>query len=305
MAALLTLLKFSVALILFSSLAEALVLSVRKGWRGYDWRATGVSVIDLLVREYPLQWLLPLAFWGNAMHWFWQHRFWSLPMNHWSGWLACFVGQEFCYYWYHRAAHRTRWFWCTHAIHHSPNQLNLSAAYRIGWTGRLTGSTLFFMLAPLFGMPPRIVLMILSLNLLYQFWLHATWIPCLGPLEWILNTPSSHRVHHAANLEYLDGNYGGVLIVFDRLFGTYIAERRDVPCRYGLVQPMTTYNLLTVEFAHWRALWRDLLAARSLREAAGYIVKPPGWRPDQNGETTEDLRRRAEPGASRGITLSP
>ncbi|MFL9866564.1 sterol desaturase family protein [Paraburkholderia fungorum] len=295
MAALLTLLKFSVGLILVSSLAEALVLSFRRGWRDYDWRAAGVSVVDLLVREYPLQWLLPLAFWGDAMHWFWQHRLWTLPMNHWSGWLACFVGQEFCYYWYHRTAHRTRWFWCTHAIHHAPNQLNLSAAYRIGWTGRLTGSTLFFVLAPLFGMPPRIVLMLLSLNLLYQFWLHATWIPRLGPLEWILNTPSAHRVHHAANLEYLDGNYGGVLIVFDRLFGTYIAERRDVPCRYGLVQPMTTYNLLTVEFTHWRALWRDLLSARSLREVAGYIVKPPGWRPDQNGETTEDLRRRANP----------
>ena len=203
----------------------------------------------------------------------------------------CFVGQEFCYYWYHRAAHRVRWFWCTHAIHHSPNQLNLSAAYRFGWTGKLTGTLAFFMLAPLLGMPPRIVLMLLSLNLLYQFWIHATWIPRLGPLEWILNTPSAHRVHHAANLEYLDGNYGGVLIVFDRLFGTYIAERADMPCRYGLVRPMTSYNLLVVEFDQWRALWRDL-RWRSVGEAFGYLFKPPGWRPDGLGETTEDLRRQ-------------
>ena len=291
MATLLTILKYSVFLILASSFAEALVLSLKSGWRGYDWKAASVSVADLLVREYPLHWLLPLAFWGDAMSWVWRHRLWTLPMNHWSGWLACFIGQEFCYYWYHRAAHRTRWFWCTHAVHHSPNQLNLSAAYRIGWTGRLTGSILFFVLAPLFGMPPRIVLTLLSLNLLYQFWLHATWIPRLGPLEWILNTPSSHRVHHASNLEYLDRNYGGVLIVFDRLFGTYIAERRSVPCRFGLVRPMTTYNLLTIEFAHWRALWRDVMTARSIREACGYLIKPPGWRPDNRGETTEDLRR--------------
>jgi hypothetical protein len=142
-------------------------------------------------------------------------------------------------------------------------------------------------------MPPRIVLMLLSLNLLYQFWVHATWIPRLGPLEWVLNTPSAHRVHHASNLEYLDGNYGGVLIVFDRLFGTYIAERADVPCRYGLVKPITGYNLLEIEFHQWAALWRDLRGARSLREAAGYLFKPPGWRPDGAGETTEDLRRAA------------
>jgi sterol desaturase/sphingolipid hydroxylase (fatty acid hydroxylase superfamily) len=294
MAALLTLLKYSVVLVLASSLAEALILSVRGGWRSYDWKAAGVSVIDFLVREYPLRWLLPLVFWNDAMNWVWRHRFWTLPMNHWSGWLACFIAQEFCYYWFHRACHRTRWFWCNHAIHHSPNQLNLSAAYRFGWAGRLAGSMLFFMLAPLFGMPPQIVLMLLSLNLLYQFWLHVTWIPRLGPLEWILNTPSSHRVHHGANIEYLDGNYGGVLILFDRLFGTYIAERRDVICRFGLVQPTTTHNLLAIEFAQWGALWRDLRSARSLHELAGYLLKPPGWRPDDKGETTEDLRRRAD-----------
>jgi len=286
-------LKVAVVTVLTASLAEALVLSWLRGWGSYDWKATAVSVFDFLVREYPLRLLLPLAFYTDAMGWLYAHRLWTLPMDHWTGWVACFVGQEFCYYWYHRAAHRVRWFWCTHAIHHSPNQLNLSAAYRFGWTGRLTGSLLFFMLAPLLGMPPRIILIMLSLNLLYQFWIHATWIPRLGPLEWILNTPSAHRVHHASNLEYLDGNYGGVLIVFDRLFGTYIAERADLPCRYGLVTPQTTYNVLEIEFAHWRALWRDLRSARSLRDAAGYLFMPPGWRAAGPGETTEELRLRA------------
>ncbi|CAB3772800.1 hypothetical protein LMG29660_07230 [Burkholderia puraquae] len=142
-------------------------------------------------------------------------------------------------------------------------------------------------------MPPAIVLVLLSINLLYQFWLHATWIPRLGPLEWIFNTPSTHRVHHASNLEYLDANYGGILIVFDRMFGTYIPERRDLPCRYGLVTPVDTYNLLTIEFAQWRTLWGDLLAARSLSDALGYLLKPPGWRPNGGGETTEDLRQQA------------
>jgi sterol desaturase/sphingolipid hydroxylase (fatty acid hydroxylase superfamily) len=296
MNALIAILKVTVIIVLTASLVEALVLSLRSQWQGFDWKAAAVSVTDLLVREYLVRWLLPLAFWFDIMGWFWQHRLWTAPMDHWSGWLACFIGQEFCYYWYHRAAHRVRWFWCTHAVHHTPNQLNMSAAYRFGWTGKLTGTLLFFMLAPLFGLPPRIVLMLLSLNLLYQFWIHAAWMPKLGPLEWILNTPSAHRVHHASNLEYLDGNYGGVLIVFDRLFGTYIPERADVRCCYGLIKPVTTYNLLVIEFGQWRALWRDVRSARSLREAWGYLSKPPGWRPNGQGETTEDLRRRAEIG---------
>ena len=288
-----SILKFAVVTVLLSSLIEALVLSFVRGWSNYDWRAAGLSLVDFLVREYPLRWFLPLAFYPNFMDWIYAHRLVTMPMDSWIGWVACMLGQEFFYYWYHRAAHRVRWFWCTHSIHHSPNQLCLSAAYRFGWTGRATGTLMFFTLAPLLGMPPRVVLIMLSLNLLYQFWIHATWIPRLGPLEYILNTPSAHRVHHASNLEYLDGNYGGVLIIFDRLFGTYIAEKEDLPCRYGLVKPMTSYNLLVIEFDQWLGLGRDLRRSRSVREALSFLLKPPGWRPDGFGETTQDLRRRA------------
>src|SRR5450432_56384 len=101
-----TILKVAVVTVLASSLLEALVLSLRHGWRSYDWKASAVSVVDFLIREYPLRFLLPLVFWTDAMGWFWQHRLWTLPMDHWTGWAACFVGSEFCYYWYHRAAHR-------------------------------------------------------------------------------------------------------------------------------------------------------------------------------------------------------
>lgn len=158
------------------------------------------------------------------------------------------------------------------------------------------------------GFQPKIVFQLLSINLLYQFWIHATWIPKLGWLEYVLNTPSAHRVHHAANLDYLDANYGRVLIVFDRLFGTYKAERDDLPCRYGLVKPMTGYNPLRIELTQWAATIRDVVTARSLRAAVGYVVMPPGWRPDGKGETTEDLRRRAsvpndEPAGSPGATV--
>ncbi len=138
----------------------------------------------------------------------------------------------------------------------------------------------------------RTVFAVIGLNLLYPFWIHATWIPPLGWLEYVFNTPSAHRVHHASNVEHLDANYGGVLIVFDRLFGTYIAERVDLPCRYGLVHPIATNHPLEVEFAEWLKLARDLAKARSLRAVLGHLFMPPGWAPDGQGSTTEALRAR-------------
>jgi sterol desaturase/sphingolipid hydroxylase (fatty acid hydroxylase superfamily) len=274
--------------VVLASALEAVVLSRR---RHYDWRAAGVSLADLFMRV-AIQIFLPLSIATPLIVWAFRHRIATIPLDGWTALAALFIGQEFCYYVFHRAAHRVRWFWCNHAVHHSPNELNLSAAYRIGILSRATGSALFYLPLVWLGFPPKVVFQMLSLNLLYQFWIHATWIPKLGWLEWVLNTPSAHRVHHAANLEYLDANYGGVLIVFDRLFGTYRAERDDLPCRYGLVTPLTGYNLLRIEFQQWAMLARDLKRARSLRDVLGYLFGPPGWSPDGEGETTEALRRR-------------
>ena len=270
------------------SLLEAFVLSRRQA---YDWRAMGVSLLDLLGRNL-IAIFLPLSIATPLTLLALEHQLMTIELNTWQALLALFIGQEFFYYWYHRAAHRVRFFWSNHAVHHSPNELNLSAAYRIGLMGKLTGTALFFVPLVWLGFSPRVVALTLTINLLYQFWIHATWIPKLGWLELILNTPSAHRVHHAANLEYLDANYGGVLIIFDRLFGTYKPERADLPCRYGLVKPMTSYNPLRIEFAQWLALWRDLAGARSFRSVAGYVCMPPGWAPDGHGETTEALRQQ-------------
>jgi sterol desaturase/sphingolipid hydroxylase (fatty acid hydroxylase superfamily) len=169
--------------------------------------------------------------------------------------------------------------------------LNFASAYRLGWTGTLTGTPLFFLPLVWLGFPPMLVIAALGINLLYQFWLHSEWIPKLGWLEWILNTPSHHRVHHAANANYLDTNFGGIVIVFDRLFGTLVVERPDIPCRYGLVKPLRSYNPLYVAFHEWLAMLRDLRSARSLREFSGYLFGKPGWRPDGRGATTLQLQR--------------
>jgi len=273
--------------------AEAVVLAVVK--RAYNWRAALASVVDALGREYIVYAYLPFGLALPVIALAWSHRIATVPLSGPAAFGVLFIGVEFCYYWFHRASHRVRWFWATHAIHHSSNQLNLSAAYRFGWTGRLSGSGVFY--APLvwLGFPPAAVFGVLSLNLLYQFWLHAEWIPKLGRLEYVLNTPSHHRVHHAANPEYLDANYGGVLIVFDRLFGTFIEERQDLPCRYGLVTPLLSNNPFVINFHEWRALGQDLRRARSWRERFHHLFGPPGWRPDGQGWTTQDLRRAAMP----------
>ena len=262
--------------VVLASLIEAIVLA---RVRSYDWRASAVSLFDLFARV-AVQIFLPLSIATPLIALAFKHRIGDIALDSAAAVLALFIGQEFCYYWYHRAAHRVRWFWCNHAVHHSPNELNLSAAYRIGMFGKLSGTTLFFVPLIWLGFPPKLVLQTLTFNLLYQFWLHTTWIPKLGWLEGIVNTPSAHRVHHGANPEYLDANYGGVLMLFDRLFGTYRAERDDVPVRYGLVQPLRTSNPLKIEFHEWARLAGDLWRARSLRAAWAALFLPPGWRAD-------------------------
>jgi sterol desaturase/sphingolipid hydroxylase (fatty acid hydroxylase superfamily) len=278
-------------LVLTAALVEGVWLS-RSRPQGYDWKASACSLADLAGRQ--LLRFVPLAVIAPWMAWTWEHRLFTQSLDNVGSILLLFFGLEFFYYWYHRFSHTTRWFWAGHSPHHSPNQLNLSAAYRLGWLGRLTGSTLFFTPLVLLGFTPTVVLTSLVLNLLYQFWLHADWFPRLGWLEGVFNTPSNHRVHHARNPEYLDANFGGVLVVFDRLFGTYIPERDDVPCDYGTITPaVSSRNPFVLNFSPWIGLFKDLRTARSPREVWMYTFGPPGWRPDGEGLTTAEIRRRA------------
>ena len=241
--------------------------------RRYDWRAYAASLADAVGRRAVDALGLSIA--APLLAWAYAHRVQTIALDVPAPFALLFVGQELCYYAYHRAAHCVRWFWATHAVHHSPNELTLAAALRLGWTGKLTGTALFF--APLvwLGFAPLAVLGAFSANLLYQFWLHAAWMPRLGPLEWVLNTPTHHKVHHASNPEYLDCNYGGVLIVFDRLFGTFVELRDDVPPRYGLTPPLHSHNPVRIALHGWLALARDLLAVRGWRARLRTIFGPP------------------------------
>jgi sterol desaturase/sphingolipid hydroxylase (fatty acid hydroxylase superfamily) len=277
--------------VMAAGVVEALWLQ-RTRAEPYDWKSWGCSLADMVGRRVLAY--IPYTLIAPWLGWVWDHRLATQSLDNVWSILLLFVGLEFFYYWYHRTSHTVRWFWASHSVHHSPNQLTLAAAYRLGWFGKFTGTSLFFTPLVLLGFTPTVVLTALFLNLLYQFWLHADWIPRLGWLEYVLNTPSSHRVHHARNPEYLDANYGGVLIVFDRLFGTYIAERKEVPCDYGTVTPVrSSRNPFVVNFAPWIGLAKDLASAHSPHEVWMYLFAPPGWRPNGEGLTTADIRRRA------------
>jgi sterol desaturase/sphingolipid hydroxylase (fatty acid hydroxylase superfamily) len=221
--------------------------------------------------------------------WVWQHRLFDIPIAWWS-FALCFVIDDLAYYWIHRAGHRIRWAWAAHVIHHSSQHYNLSTALRQTWSG-LIGLT-FLIKLPVFliGFPLELVAFCGGLNLIYQFWIHTEVIGKMPRwFEAVMNTPSHHRVHHGTNPRYLDRNYAGVFIVWDRLFGTFEAERADEPPRYGIIRNLATFNPLWVAAHEWLGIARDLAGARSLKTAWLAAFGPPGA---LSGETADALRAR-------------
>jgi len=225
--------------------------------------------------------------------WAHQMRPFDIPMDRWESWVALALAVDFAYYWLHRYSHEIRWMWALHSVHHSARQITLSVAYRLGWTSLVSGPWLFLIPICWIGFDPRAVALMYAANLLYQFWLHTEAVPKLGILEWFMNTPSHHRVHHAIEPAYLDRNYAGVVILWDRLFGTFAREVDGAPRTYGLVRQIDTLNPVKIAFSEWIVMIGDLRRATSLREAAGYLFGPPGWRPDGTGSTTAEIRKVA------------
>jgi len=189
--------------------------------------------------------------------------------------LALFVAQDFFYYWFHRASHRVRWMWASHVTHHSSERLNLSTAFRQSLTYPVSGMWLFWIPLALLGFEPAHIVAVVAINLGFQFFVHTQAVGRLGWLEKIFNTPSHHRVHHARNPKYIDRNYAGVLIVWDKLFGTYVEEDGAVPCEYGIVGQVRSHNPLTLTFHEWRAMFGDARRAQGWRARARQLFGAP------------------------------
>jgi sterol desaturase/sphingolipid hydroxylase (fatty acid hydroxylase superfamily) len=219
-----------------------------------------------------------------------QFRLFDLAWT-WPVMLACFFAEDLSYYWFHRVSHERRWFWASHVIHHSSQHYNLTTALRQTWTSNLGITFIFNLPMALVGFPPLMVGMFSSISLVYQFWIHTETIGRMGPLEWVMNTPSHHRVHHATNAKYLDANYAGVLIIWDRLFGTFVAEDDKEKPRYGIISQLGTFNPFRVAFHEWAGIVRDVSGAKSAREVWGYVFGPPGWSPDGSRKTSASIKR--------------
>lgn len=212
-----------------------------------------------------------------AMDWLYQHRWFTIDISVGS-FVALFLGVEFLYYWFHRASHRIRWFWCAHVAHHASEYMNFTTALRQSWLYAVAGNWLFYTPMVLLGFEPRWVMFAYALSLFYQFFVHTQWVKHLPrPIEFVFNTPSHHRVHHGRNPAYIDKNYGGVLIIFDRLFGTFEPEV-EAP-DYGLVHPMLSHNLIWLTIHEWVAMLRDVLRPAPWRVRLKCIWGPPGWEP--------------------------
>jgi sterol desaturase/sphingolipid hydroxylase (fatty acid hydroxylase superfamily) len=205
----------------------------------------------------------------------WEHRLLDLGEGA-LGWTVALVGWDFSFYWHHRVEHENRVLWACHVNHHSSQLYNLTTALRQPWTP--FAGLFFFPPWALLGVSPKLVMISGGLNLVYQYGIHTEMVGKLWrPIEWVFNTPSHHRVHHGSNPEYLDKNYGGVLIVWDRLFGTFAEEKARVI--YGLTKNITSYNPFVIAFHEYVAIARDVVRAPSWRVRVGILWHGPAWHP--------------------------
>ena len=219
-------------------------------------------------------------------------RLWEIPVIWWSFVLLFFL-EDLCYYWFHRISHESRWMWAAHVNHHSSQHYNLSTALRQTWTGFLSGGWLIWLPLAWLGFHPLMIGFQAGISLVYQFWIHTEAIKRMGPLEWVLNTPSHHRVHHATNLKYLDKNYAGILIIWDRLFGTFEEEDPNEPCEYGILKPLATFNPVKIAFHEWIAIFQDAAKKNPLSVRLRYLFGRPGWSHDGSTKTVPEMRAEA------------
>jgi len=241
------------------------------------------AVVDLLPKLGAVWLMLVLAEWSPLA---------DVVGRQWWAWFSLFLLDDLTYYLFHRSNHECRLLWAGHVNHHSARYLNFATALRQG-VGERIPKYFYWLPLPLLGFDVGMVLAMISLNLFYQFWVHTPAIDRLPrPVEWLFNTPSHHRVHHASNPRYLDRNHGGVLIIWDRLFGTFQPELDEEKPKYGLTSNLSANDPWTVLTHEYRSLFRDLFRASHWRDRMHYLFGPPGWSHDGEDLSAQALRQR-------------
>jgi len=244
----------------------------------------GSLVINVIMKAlaYGTYTLIFAALWGQSGGLGW----------HWYTWVLILFADDFTFYWHHRLSHEVRILWAAHVNHHSSQTLNLATALRQSWAEQLY-KYIWWLWLPLVGFPPLMILMMMSVSLIYQYWPHTELIRKMPRwFEFIFNTPSHHRVHHASNIRYLDQNHGGILIIWDRLFGTFQEERDDEKPVYGITKNINTYNLFKIASHEFVDVWADVKRAPTFKDKLKYIFYPPGWSHDGPDQRARTLRRQ-------------
>jgi fatty acid hydroxylase family protein len=207
-------------------------------------------------------------------------RQFEIPAHSVAAWAGCLLGYDLLYYWFHRKSHEVNAFWAAHVVHHQSEEYNLSVALRQG-AFQSAFSWVFYLPLAVLGFPPLVFLAVSSIDTLYQFWIHTRAIGRLGPLEWVFNTPSNHRVHHGRNPKYIDRNHAGIFIVWDRLFGTYAPEEEEPV--YGVTTPLRSWDPVWANLHTWVDLARKARRAARPLDKLRLFVARPGWQPDDLG----------------------
>lgn len=246
---------------------DPVLMDAREAVRNFMLGA-GYQVTELLFAG-----LIAFPVYALAYH----HRIATVELG-WVTGILLFVLVDFTFYWFHRASHRVRWLWCTHVTHHSSERMNFSTAMRQNATNIFNGGWLFYVPLAFIGFNPVWIGICFALSLVYQFFIHTTLVTKLHPaIEFVMNTPNHHRVHHASNEGYIDTNYAGVFIVWDRLFGTFAAERADQPIHYGITRPVHTDSLWVMWTHEYVDLFRDMARPGSLAARLKHLWMPPEW----------------------------
>lgn len=224
-----------------------------------------------------------------VFYWIYQYRLFDIGFQWWA-WVILLFADDFSFYWHHRLSHEIRLLWAAHVNHHSSQRYNFTVALRQSWT-EILYKYVFWLWLPFLGFHPIMIMTMISLNLFYQFFVHTETVKKMGFLEYFMNTPSHHRVHHASNIRYLDKNHAGIFIIWDKMFGTFSPEVDEEKPIFGITRNINTHNPLKIATHEFADLWKDVKNAPSLFAKLGYLFMPPGWSHDGSSLTSRQLQK--------------
>ncbi len=276
-----------VVLIIVEYLSARHLFDVKESLSGFA-IAAGATVVRLLTKTWELALFIVLfkAFEPLREQWLGYASIgWA-----WWAWILCGLGDDFNFYWHHRISHNVRVLWAAHLPHHSARTFNLTVSIRNGWFITLY-KPIFWIWMPILGFEPLMIATCLIVNAMYQFFLHSQKVPSLGWFEKLFNTPWVHQVHHSCNVEYLDRNHGGILIIWDRIFGTWQDQIPGLKPRYGILHDPNTYDPVKHNLFEFQEIWKDVKRAPDLRSKLMYVFGPPGWSHDGTSKTSRQLQR--------------